>query len=63
MKKLLASLMLVWVMKGCYTLDDVTKLLNSLTPTQVASAKIVAINSQRSPLGMFSTPYYVWYQQ
>lgn len=53
----------VWIMQDCYTLDDVTATLNRLTPEQAATAKVIAINSQRSMLGALSNPYYVWYRK
>jgi len=53
----------VWVMKDCYTLEDVTKMLNSLPADRAVDAKVLAINSQRSWMGSLSTPYYVWYRK
>ncbi len=50
-----------WIMKSCFTLDEVTSVLNALSPEQAASAKVTTINSQRSMLGALSSPYYVWY--
>lgn len=52
-----------WAMKDCYTLDDVTAFLNKLPPDRATDAKVLAINSQRSFLGTWSTPYYVWYRK
>jgi len=52
-----------WVMQDCYTLDDVTALLNRLPADRAVDAKVLAINSQRSFLGAASTPYYVWYRK
>lgn len=63
MKKFIAMSMLLWVMKGCFALDDVTNFLNSLPKQQALTAKVVAINSQRSFMGALSTPYYVWYNK
>lgn len=63
MKKLIMTLCFVWVMKDCFTLDDVTKFLNTLPLDQALHAKVIAINSQRSFAGVFTTPYYVWYNK
>lgn len=61
MKKHWILILVVWVMKGCFTLDDVTTFLNSLPFQEALQAKVVVINSQRSFVGALSTPYYVWY--
>ena len=63
MKKFLLAFSFLWLLKPCFTLEEVTKFLNSLSPGVADTAKIVAINSQRSFLGSLSTPYYVWYRQ
>lgn len=54
--------LLTWVMRACFTLEDVTSFLNTLPTERALEAKVIAMNSQRSFLGMFSTPYYVWYR-
>lgn len=62
MKNILLSILaVVWIMKGCFTLDDVKRFLNTLPLSESLNAKIVVINSQRSFLGKLSTPYYVLY--
>lgn len=52
-----------WVMEGCDTLEQVTALLNRLPPDRATDAKVTTINSQRSFMGVLSTPYYVWYRK
>lgn len=52
-----------WVMVPCYTLDDVTRLLNTLPPADALEAKVIANNSQRSLLGVWSNPYHVWHRK
>ena len=54
-------LLIMWTMVSCSTLDEVKKLLDGLPATEAMSAKIVVINSQRSFLGAWSDPYYVFY--
>ena len=63
MKKFILSLTFLWLMKPCFTLDEVTQFLNTLPPGIADTAKVLAINSKRSFLGELSTPYYVWYRQ
>lgn len=61
--KLLKFMLLVWVMQPCSTLEEVEKFLNKLPRDQAVLAKIVVINSQRSFLGVLSTPYYIFYEK
>ena len=54
-------LWLVWTMVSCSSLAEVQKTLSKLTNSESLSAKIVVINSQRSFLGVWSDPYYIFY--
>lgn len=53
--------LLAWVIQPCGTLEEVAKFLNKLPTAQAINAKVVVINSQRSFFGVWSTPYYVFY--
>ena len=56
-------LALIWVIKPCFTLEEVETFLNELPLERALEAKIVVINSQRSFLSSMSNPYYVFYRQ
>ena len=63
MKNFIVILLLVWAIKDCFTLEDVSAFLNSLPPERAVEAKVVVINSQRSFLGALSSPYQVFYRK
>lgn len=62
MKKLIMLLVLVWVAKSFFTIEDMMRFINQLPLERAMEAKIIVINSQRSFLGAASDPYYLIYR-
>lgn len=63
MRKLLIVLALIWTSKQFGTIDDLVRFLNTLSDDRAKEAKILVINSQRSFLGVLSSPYFLIYRE
>ena len=60
--KVTMILVLIWLCKSFFTINDMVAFLNTLPEERAKEAKIFVINSQRSFLNEFSNPYYVLYR-
>ena len=61
--KWLAILALIWVSKQFFAINDMVKFLNDLPPDRALEAKVVVLNSQRSFMGKWSSPYVLVYRE
>lgn len=52
----------VWEYREAYTVEQVTKTMNHLTPSQQQDARIMATYGC-SFMGITEAPYYIWYRR